>query len=179
MLLTNGLWLADEQRKTDILSRKVFVQVTNDPRFYPKQPPRIEHPGVAYADALSVMIPLGRFKGQKHAEVRSLKAPACFNLRSATRSTGDVRNAVAILRTRSTSGIGGLCTPSITPDGTVVAGESRFCHKIGTVDSTPEEITQALTSMRCSQCGLLNSLSQEHKRAIGESLLYIPHERFR
>lgn len=177
MLLTNGLWLEDEKRRDELLGRKVFFQVTNDPRFYPKAPPRIEHPRVTYIDELSVMIPMGRFEGQTHAEVPTRRAPACFNLRSMTRSVRSAKQALAALRARAVSGgLGGFCTPSVCHDGTVVVGESRFCHPIGTVDSTEAEITEAICSVRCSKCGLINKLTQEHKRAVGEATLYTPWE---
>jgi len=148
MLLSNGLFLENEELRDEILSHRVFVQVTNDPRFYPRKPPVYEHPGIAY-------------------------------VRSVTRSLRDVQQAVAMLRARGASNFtGGFCTPSISVDGSVVVGECRFCPSIGTVDSTTEEITEAIDTLRCNLCGLVDKLTQEQKRAIGESTLFSPHERW-
>lgn len=62
--------------------------------------------------------------------------------------------------------------------GDVLAGESRFCWKIGTVKSTNEELTRAVMSMgSCNRCGLESGLGQEYKRAIGLSSLYLPEEK--
>lgn len=180
MLLTNGLFLDNEELRDEILSHRVFVQVTNDPRFYPREAPIFAHPGVTYIHSLSVMFPMGRFEGQTHEEVPTRNSPTCFNVRSVTRALRDVQQAVAMLRARgATNFTGGFCTPSISADGSVVVGECRFCPAIGTVDSTPEEITEAIDKMKCNDCGLCDKLNQEQKRAIGESFLFSPHERLR
>ena len=176
-LLTNGMWLGNEDLREEILTHKVAIQVTNDPRFYPESPPRVTHPAITYIDSLSVMFPMGRFTGQEHAEVPTRKAPACFNLRSLNRNLGDARQAIAQLRMRGMKApIGGWCTPSISVDGTLVAGECNGCHPIGTVESTPEEVTKAIHDMTCSRCGLIDKLPLELKRAVGESSLFSPHE---
>jgi len=175
VLLTNGLWLGDDRRDA-ILSTGILVQVTNDPRLYPQRPPRVRHPSVTYVDALSVTVPLGRFAGKTLSGVPERRSPTCFNLRSATRSCGDVRTALAFLRMRSMSALSGACIPSICAAGTVVAGESRFCRPIGTVDSTPEELTRELAEMTCDRCGLSTRLTLEERRAINESALYGPGE---
>lgn len=178
-LLTNGMRFTDETFLDDILKAGALVQVTNDPRFYPEAPPVVERPGVAYVDSLTVMVPLGRFAGKEHGEVPTRKGPACFNLRSIMRSgrVDDADGAIRFLRIRAATGAFGSCIPSVCTDGTVVAGESRFCHSIGTVRSTPEELAQALRTMTCSQCRLADGLPLEHRRAIGESVLYGPDGR--
>jgi len=176
-LLSNGLWLDNEELRDQILSHKLVIQVTNDPRFYPREPLVFEHPAITYVNSLSVMMPIGRFAGKESEEVPTRKAPNCFNLRSLTRNLQDAQQAIATLRMRSIhTSIGGWCTPSINVDGTVVAGESNGCHSIGTVASTPEEITRALCSMKCGNCGLRDRLPLELKRAIGESSFFSPHE---
>ena len=48
--------------------------------------------------------------------------------------------------------------------------------RIGTVDSSNEELTRGLVEMRCNRCGLVDNLTPEQKRAIGESVLYSPYE---
>jgi hypothetical protein len=63
---------------------------------------------------------------------------------------------------------GRICCPSINIDGTVVAGETDTCHPIGTVDSTMEEIEEALRTMHCNRCGLVKNLQPKYLEAIGE-----------
>jgi hypothetical protein len=181
LLLTNGLWLADQLLREKILGKDVLIQVTNDPRFYPKSPPLVVNSKITYIDSLTHLIPLGRFKNKTHSELPMKTSPNCFNLRSITRqmnpAQGDVRTALGILRIRVMSGsMSGHCSPAISVDGTIVAGESRNCHAIGTVDSSMDEINNNLISMTCSNCGLVNNLNQTYKKAIGEASLYVPGE---
>lgn len=172
VLITNGMWLGDEKLRTEILKpgRPILVQVTNDPRFYPKKPPEFSDERVVYIPALTHLITLGRAtRGRSaNAGVPSAKAPSSFNLRSLTRSLGNFESAVAMLRVRAMQGLSGQCTPSITDVGDVVAGETRECFRIGTVDSSMKEVAGNLIEMRCNRCGLVDGLSQEHKQAIGE-----------
>ena len=59
-----------------------------------------------------------------------------------------------------------MCSPSIDVHGDVRAGESRFCHKIGTVESSFAELSNNLLAMKCNKCGLEDNLSPMHLRAI-------------
>jgi hypothetical protein len=178
ILITNGMWLDDPVLRAKILKpewSRLMVQVTNDPRFYPRQPASVpaDDPRVVYVPTLSVLIPLGRMKpararsGKDGVPVR--KGPSSFNLRSLTRSLGDVRAALTMLRARAALGMAGNCSPSISQDGTIVAGETSNCFPVGDVHSTAEQVTRALVSMQCNRCGLVDDLPQEHKIAIGEA----------
>lgn len=173
-VLTHGAWLADPERRAAILRpewRSLYVQVTHDPRFYPKAaPPRLDDPRLNYFDRLNVLLPLGRLARKKGPHpVPTRKGPSSFNLRSMTRSLGSIDEALAMLRLRAAVGLSGHCIPNVSHEGDVLAGESRLCFKIGTVDSTNLELSKALCEMRCNACGLVDGLSDEHKRAIGES----------
>jgi len=172
MVLSHGMWLADAEKRASLLRpewKTVRYQITYDPRFYPGGPPhKVTDNRVLYVDSLSRMLPIGRFKGQEHAEVDTRIGPTSFNFRSMTRAFGDVRAAIAQLRIRAMQGASGHCSPSISANGDFVAGESNACFKVGTVDSTPEQITEAVLSMgSCNRCGLEAKLPQEHQRAIG------------
>lgn len=183
LLITNGMWLADDDLREALLRPEwpqLFVQVTNDPRFYPSAPPRIEDPRITYIDSLTLLLPLGRAKRKPglsdETGLPPRKAPSSFNLRSLTRSLRSIEEAVLMLRARATSGLAGHCIPTVSDNGDVMAGETRNCFKIGTVDSTNEELTQALIDMRCNECGLVDNLSPAQKRAIGESMLFGANE---
>ena len=181
ILITNGMWLDDPLRAKILRPewKRLMVQVTNDPRFYPKQPTNIptDDPRVVFVPTLTILVPLGRMKparahsGQDGVPVR--KGPTSFNLRSLTRSLGDVREALTMLRARAALGMAGNCSPSISSDGTIVAGETSNCFPIGDVHSTADEITRALGEMQCNKCGLVDNLSQAEKLAIGEARIHL------
>jgi hypothetical protein len=172
ILLSNGMWLSNNRLRNELLRDGVAVQVTNDPRFYPRVPPRITHARVAYVGSLSLLTPMGRHAGKGPVGPIPLRhGPTSFNLRSITRATnGDIRVGIAHLRLRAMQGsmASGHCTPSISADGAVRVGESNACYELGTVDSSPEEMSRALDDMRCNRCGLVDNLSPEQARAIGE-----------
>ena len=183
ILITNGMWLDDPVLRAKILRPewpRLMVQVTNDPRFYPKQPIAVptDDPRVVFVPTLSILIPLGRMKparahsGKDGLPVR--KGPTSFNLRSATRATGDVRVALTMQRARAAIGMSGNCSPSISSDGTIVAGETSNCFPIGNVHSTADQVTRSLVAMQCNKCGLVDNLTQEQKLAIGEARIVLP-----
>lgn len=177
MLITNGMWLNNKQMRESILrpawKRKIRIQVTNDPRYYPTAPTRVEDERITYIEAITTLLPLGRAARKKGAPLVPVRqAPSSFNFRSLARGLGSFEKAVAALRFRFLEGKSGSCTPNITEVGDVLAGESRNCFKIGTIYSTHAELTENLLKMRCNECGLVDNLTQEQKRAIGESVLF-------
>jgi len=125
-----------------------------------------------------VLVTLGRLKRSRLPATPPLrKGPTSFNLRSLTRSLGDVREALFMLRARATMGMSGNCSPSISSDGTITAGESSNCFPIGDVSSSTEDITRTLVAMTCNKCGLVDDLTQEQKLAIGEAHVLTPESR--
>jgi hypothetical protein len=163
-LLSNGLFLqADDlparQRRELIIDACDSVQVTNDPRYYPIH---VEDPGRAKVHVerhIRQITPVGRAKDNAIPSTR--KSPTCFNLRSAVRTLGNLPAALAVLRTR-----GYFCTPSVNPSGRIVAGEMPSCAFIGTLDSDESTLVRNLQNLRCDACGLVASLSDEHRAAI-------------
>jgi len=162
VLLTNGLWLENKDLRESLLRpewTQLMFQVTNDARFYPRAPIRVQDPRIMYVDSLSVFVALGRGLPFRAGSL---------TLRSLTRSLGGIEAAVLRLRARAVVGSAGHCTPSITHEGWVVAGESRHCARIGTVDSTNDELTRAVLAMgECDHCGLEAGLPAAHRAAIG------------
>jgi hypothetical protein len=180
ILITNGMWLDDPELRAKILRPEwtdLMVQVTNDPRFYPTAPKSVptDDPRVVFIPALTLLIPLGRQKASRlPASPPVRKGPTSFNFRSLTRSFRDVREALVMQRARAAMGMSGHCSPSISSDGTIVAGETSNCFVVGNVHSTADEITKAVIDMQCNKCGLVDNLSQEHKIAIGEARIHAP-----
>lgn len=173
VLLTNGLRLADEKLQRALLeSERVLVQVTCDTRFYRQMPTKIAHPRVEYCAQITRITPLGRAAASNFDAkgVAATRAPLCFNFRSAVRHWTSIERAIETLRRQYVLGRGyGQCTPSIAPNGDVCAGESRFCHRIGTVRSSPAELTRKTLEIRCNRCGLVDKLGPDHRQAIGET----------
>ena len=183
LLITNGMWLDDPVLRAKILRpdwTDLLVQVTNDPRFYPKAPKEVptDDPRVMFVPSLTVLVTLGRLKRSRLPAVPPVRrGPTSFNLRSLTRALRDVREALFMLRARAAIGMSGHCSPSISSDGTIVAGETSNCFPIGGVYSSAEDVTRALLAMQCNKCGLVDNLSQEEKLAIGEALIFTPESR--
>ena len=173
VLISNGMWLNNPYLKRVILkrSRLIFVQVTHDPRFYPTKPPTVEDKRIGYKPMLEQLMPLGRATHGNAPKVGlpSQKIPMSFNLRSMTRSLGSIEAAILMHRQRGMQGKGGVCSPNITEDGVIHAGETRYCFPIGNVDSTNAELTEALINMQCNKCGLVKNLTTEQRAAINET----------
>lgn len=192
ILITNGMWLDDLELREKILRpdwTDLMVQVTNDPRFYPRAPKavhlsklrssastlRVDDPRVIFVPELTRLVTLGRLKRSRLPPSPPVRqAPTSFNLRSLTRASRDVREALFMLRARAALGLSGNCSPSISCDGTIVAGETSNCFPIGDVGSSAEQVTRAIVEMQCNKCGLVDGLTQEQKLAIGEARIFPP-----
>jgi len=161
ILLTNGEFLAGPKRDA-ILDAVDGVQVTNDPRYYPR---RVDlgapHPKIAEERTLRMLSPFGRAR-EGEFEFNRL-SPLCFNLRSATRTYRDIVAARHYLM-----GIGRFCAPSVNVDGSISAGETPSCHKIGTVWDGVDALTVSVITMTCGACGLRDKLAPVYRAAFGE-----------
>jgi len=162
LLLSNGefLWLKPELRDR-ILPVVYAVQVTNDVRFYSRKVEEYKHPKVCYIDKLGMLSPHGRAVSNKLETNR--RSPECFNMRSMARFGASFEAARRTLVER-----GKFCTPSINVDGSISAGESSSCSKVGAVYDKPDAVMEKLGKLKCQKCGLVNSLTAPERAAIGE-----------
>lgn len=156
LVASNGMFLEDESYTKEIIKIGVPFQITNDPRFYPKRINKVEHPLFAYEDTLRLVTPLGRAITNKIETAR--QTPLCFNLRSLCKRYQNFSQTVTHLRS-----LFKMCSPSINIDGSLVAGEASGCYKIGTIESSSEEITNNLNNMKCSKCLLHKNLTGIYK----------------
>jgi len=178
VLISNGSFLENEELKKSILRPEwehLSIQVTNDPRFYPRRVPASDDPRIVFIPSLNHILPLGRIVGKK-TDLPTKKAPSSYNVRSVTTHFGDLRKALALIRMKAMMGFSGHCSPSISSEGDILAGESRNCGKVGTVDSTIEDVTKNIMNLKCNKCGLEDNLTLEQKRAIGLTVLFSPSE---
>lgn len=165
LLLSNGMWLTDpafdDAKRQRILDLVMCVQVTNDPRYYPRRIEQVQHPKIAYETHIRQLSPFGRAKTNGLATTR--QSPLCFNLRSFARSYKSLTQAIIMQRMR-----GSFCTPSININGDILAGESTSCCPIGNVTDSVETLDAGIIGLKCNKCGLVDGLSLQHRQAIGE-----------
>jgi hypothetical protein len=183
--------MADPARRKELMRREwkhTCYQVTNDPFFYPKDvmgsnytsEERVASMNIALQDPrivaigkVTMIFPIGRAATNsrvlRNSPAPPRTIPTSFNFRELTRRTGDVREAIGIYRQNAvTGGLSGHCAPSVTHEGKLVAGESRFCWEVGTVDSSSAEITANVIAMgSCNRCGLEDRLDDRFRKIIG------------
>lgn len=155
--------------KPDVVAQlarfETYVQVTNDPRYYPRafQRDLFEGRGLQlyFADTLQTIFPCRRVR--EHGIEPTKRYPGCVNLRNAVRQYG-LQNGLMGLAFS-----GKQCPPSVDVDGTVHAGETDTCHVLGKVDDPLEVVEHRLATMRCNNCGLRDNLKPEHLALIGEA----------
>ena len=161
IILSNGMFLADDKLRKAVLDLGVMIQVTNDSRYYPQTINEVEHPLLGYEHQIHSITSLGRAKTNDIATSRL--APMCFNMRSIVRNTGDFASSIMALRS-----LGKMCTPSINIDGSISIGETVHCCRIGTVKSPLSELVANLRDIKeCNKCGLEDNLDPPHRKAIG------------
>lgn len=159
---SNGLFLEDYRLKKQALKLGVAIQITNDARYYPQGIVKEKHKNLMYEHHIRSLTAQGRARGQ---EPIMTKAPKCFNSRSIVRNVSTFEEVIRMLEFR----IRKFCNPSIQVDGSIVAGESRFCYRIGTVWSMNEQLYNSLRNMKlgdCNDCTMENRLEPLHLNAI-------------
>lgn len=152
LIMSNGLFLNDNNYTKQLLSYGIDLQITNDSRYYPKKINKIKHQLLTYVDKIEPVSPFGR--ALKNNIPITQKYPSCFNLRSLVYSFNSFEKAINTLRYKAYK----FCTPSINVDESINAGESPSCSKIGTIESSNEEITNNIQSLSCNKCGLFKNL---------------------
>ena len=165
IIATNGLFTLDSEKLELAKRMSAFIQVTNDPRYYPK---RIDEsklkdmPNVSVESTIRIMYGCKRSRAAGYEPTRL--SPFCFNVRSASRKLG-FSAAISILERA-----GKFCSPSINADGTIVAGEADTCYGLGNVrEDSVSDVDRRIRGMNeCNRCGLMNNLGDEHIDAIGE-----------
>lgn len=163
LLLSNGTFLENNELKEKIIKTGIDVQITNDPRYYPRKIPIVENSNFSYEHQLRVISPFHR--ALKNNIPITSKAPGCFNLRSMCRNSDSNSLPMAMM---GLGIIGKMCTPSVNIDGSISAGESNDCNIVGHVTDDLSIIFNRLCSMRCDKCGLVYKLTNLQKNAIGE-----------
>lgn len=170
ILASNGLFVLDDQKYADMceLTQKgcgfLVVQITNDSRYYSRNlalvQERFDLPHWRFTDHLRQIMPCRRTHENNIEPSRVV--PLCANLRANTRRHGLLRSVVALESVMRT------CSPSVSVDGSVRAGEMDTCYKIGDVTDSVETLESNLVNMTCNACGLRDNLKPDLKEMLGE-----------
>lgn len=162
IITSNGMFLSNETLTKKVLALGVFVQVTNDSRYYPKTINQTKkHKLLLYTTKIQCIYPTGRAK-TNNIKPYGRNSPYCFNLRSiAIHNAVSFKNAVKLLEKANK-----FCTPSIDIFGNVIAGESSSCYKIGTINDSDEQLLKNLKYMKCNRCGMEDNLSTLYRNYV-------------
>lgn len=170
-LLSNGLFFEENQELAEkILSKGIYIQVTNDKRFYPRDVKVPTHKNVYLENTLRVVDSFGRAKSNNLKEIDTLfqrKAPHCFNAVSVAKS-GYAKNLIEI--NSILEQYQKFCSLRIDVNGDIGIGESNECLTIGNV-SIDDEYTsfnklKNINIINCNKCGLIDRLSSTALNAI-------------
>lgn len=176
-VLTNGMNLEDDngllrgriQRLNRETKAMLMFQITAVPGLYPHQidtsNPIFHIPDVCYiATEIEAFYPMGRAVGKDY-DFSKTKATKCFNFRSIMRSGQGLDSTIGLLRMRLFK----FCTPQISYDGYLKAGESTLCPPIASIEDTIPEIEEKIRKFKCDACKEVKAkLPPEYLQAIGE-----------
>lgn len=140
--------------------KRMFIQVTNDPRYYPdklnsKEIYRLNklkalidtvpsHP----SDATKILYPQGRALINYPDSNWNTIGPKCANARLAVMQGADsISKLYACLTTMHK-----FCTPAIAPDGSIKLGESALCPPVASIYDSDEDIIKKISQSNCRAC---------------------------
>lgn len=168
VIISNGQFLNDSEKRKKIMGLKIQVQVTNDERYYPtKIITDYNYKNLIIERHIPTLYPQGRAVTNNLNAPQGVTAPKCFNIRSIC-----LRNASALqMAIRLLEGYGKFCTPLIGEDGKVYVGESVLCTSVGDVDTPLAEILKNIRNLKCNKCGMEDKLSSVHRSIINQSML--------
>lgn len=150
------------QFKKSVGSRNVFIQVTDDLRFYPnklteKQKYRLRKLDViidtvpsSAQDEKKCLYPQGRALKNYDEEWWNTKAPKCVNVRLIAKQlpeSATFHDLIGILMSGAK-----LCTPTISPAGEIKLGESALCPSVASIYDDGKTIMEKIRGARCSAC---------------------------
>lgn len=160
--------------------KTVFIQVTDDPRFYPnklteKQKYRLRKMGVildivpsAPGYSNKCLYPQGRALNNFDDSWWNTKAPKCANVRLLSMQLPPTAMLHDLVHIMTMSGK--LCTPTISPKGEIKMGESALCPPAASIYDSGEEIMKKIRSFKCSACQIPLERLKETNPLIAKTL---------
>ena len=157
-IVTNGARLVDDpvlfaQTKETLRKGKgrLFLQVTNDPRFYPRVFTEKERRKLLtitpVINTVEVLSPAGRALRNFPEEAFSKNYPSCGNVRLVARQTETFRGLLSVLQQNVF-----FCTPTIGSDGLLRAGESALCPPFGSIHDSDDVLRRKILAFSCDGC---------------------------
>ena len=135
--ITNGRKLADtpdifeavQDMQKKYGKKKIMIQVTDDPRFYPQPLSEKQKYRLQKLDAVIEGVPGNGNKCLYPQGVDSIRGIVNTLFRA-----------------------GKVCTPSISPAGEIKLGESALCPSVASIYDTEQEIIEKIQRCRCQSC---------------------------
>lgn len=178
---SNGLFLSDNEKLDEVMNlldttNFKVLQITSVKGLYPaydkvvyyfkKRLSRVKFKNwvgnqIMFVDHLQRIDDIGR---AQRTEAHSMAAkykwyPSCINGYLVGKQTPSIKELVNSLESRGVS-----CKPFIDYQGNIHLGESRFCQKIGDVDSSDEKLYGELIKQKpCCGCGITG---ERYKRVL-------------
>lgn len=163
--ITNGRKLADtpdifeavQDMQKKYGKKKIMIQVTDDPRFYPQPLSEKQKYRLQKLDAVIEGVP-GNGNKCLYPQGRTLEnfddswwntiAPKCVNVRLLAKQGVDSIRGIVNTLFRA----GKVCMPSISPAGEIKLGESALCPSVASIYDTEQEIIEKIQRCRCQSC---------------------------
>lgn len=130
---------------------RLGIQITNDPRFYPRVFSKQERhhllgltSDICQVEKLSQQ---GRARKNFPETVFSRRYPSCGNTRLLAHQVSRFQDLLELLQSH-----GYFCTPSIGPDGKLRAGESALCPPFGSIREHDDVLLNHLRNFTCKGC---------------------------
>lgn len=161
LITSNGMFLENREYTKEILALGIGIQITNDPRYYPKRIKVLNHPLLTFEDNIRTIYPMGRAL-DNNLKSHGHTSPKCYNLRSICRKINNLSYAIRTLECEAFK----FCSPMIDFLGNIKAGEFFGCTSVGTVNDTHATILENIKSLDCNICRMENNLSLFHLKAI-------------
>jgi hypothetical protein len=163
VVTSNGMFTKDKDLLNKVCNLGVNIQIVNDAKYYPIKIEDPKRKNILYFDYMAgKLIPMGRALSNNLEITR--QSPQCFNLRSFARTLRlPLPLVIKMMEAR-----GKFCTPMISIDGGIMAGESSLCPPFAYVDASMDKITSNLNNFTCNKCGLMKNLDKNYLTAIGE-----------
>jgi len=155
MVSSNGDFFKDAKYAYRIKKFNVHVQITNDPRYYPRQIENLDKSWVYFEEDIITLTSQGRAINEKPIGKTVI---SCFNIRSIGCSLNTQKFSQIVRMMESNNK---FCSPLVAPDGGIHLGESILCTSIGNINDTDETLINNLKNLKCRNCGMVKITAPE------------------
>lgn len=155
VISSTGDFFKDAKYSYRMKKLNVKVQVTNDPRYYPRPVENFDKSWVLYEDDIRTLTSQGRAINEKPIGKTTI---SCFNSRSIGCGINAQKFSQIVHIPESKNK---FCCPLVSPDGNVFLVESLLCTSIGTIHDSDGALINNLRNLKCRNCGMVNVTAPE------------------